>query len=132
MIDFLSTAEPEGIFLAIGLCGFFLYVGVYAALSFRVVTGDCLSYFVGNTAAASLVLIGLSHEFNLASALIQAFWICIGIAAIVLRLLRRASDRRAEAALARRVMPRAAQANRTEAEGPRRQAASGYSESVSA
>lgn len=123
MIDFLSTTKPEEIFRAIGLCGFFLYVGVYAALSFRLVTGDCLSYFVGNTAAASLVLIGLSHEFNLASALIQVFWISIGIAAIVLRLLRRASDRRADAAHARRVMPRAAQATRTAAEDPRRQAA---------
>ncbi|WP_300435992.1 hypothetical protein [uncultured Mameliella sp.] len=123
MIDFLSTAKPEDVFRAVGLCGFFLYVGVYAALSFRLVTGDCLSYFVGNTAAASLVLIGLSHEFNLASALIQVFWISIGIAAIVLRLLRRASDRRAEAARARRVMSRAAQASQTAAEGPRRQAA---------
>jgi predicted membrane protein len=132
MIDFLSTAEPEDIFRAIGICGFFLYVGVYAALCFRLVTGDCLTYFVGNTAAASLVLIGLSHEFNLASALIQVFWISIGIAAIVLRLVRRGSDRRAEDARARRVTPREARESRTAAGDPRRQAASGYPESVSA
>lgn len=102
MTTLLAAAQPEDLFRAIGLCGFFLYVGVYAAVSFRFLTGDCLAFFVGNTLAAGLVLIGLSHNFNLASALIQVFWICIGIAAIVLRLAHRASDRRADKAARQR------------------------------
>lgn len=126
MIELISAARTEDIFRAVGLCGFVLYVAVYACLSFRIVTGDCLSYFMGNTAAAALVLVGLSHEFNLAAALIQMFWISIGIVAIALRLAHRASDRRAVAA-ARKRADTLARVSRAAppaaATGPRRPAA---------
>jgi phage shock protein PspC (stress-responsive transcriptional regulator) len=36
--------------------------------------------------AASMVLIGLTHSFNLAAALIQLFWIVISTTAIIVRL----------------------------------------------
>lgn len=80
------TAIPPIIFEAIGIAGFALYVLTYALLTFHRMTSQSPAYFVLNMAAATCVLIGLTHSFNLASALIQTFWIIISIAAIVVRL----------------------------------------------
>lgn len=98
----LETLSPETVTLVfrwIGVAGFLTYVGVYAALCLGFCAGDSLRYFSGNTIAAGLVLISLSAEFNLASAMIQCFWIVMGCTAIVLRLAKRASDRRAAVAV---------------------------------
>lgn len=73
----------------IGVVGFAIYVLNYTMLTTRVLSGDCIAYFSINLCAASLVLIGLSTNFNLASALIQLFFITMSILAIVLRVLRR-------------------------------------------
>lgn len=119
---FLAELDADA-YRLIGLSGFGLYVTTYAALCFRLLTGDCVLYFLGNTAAAGLVLIGLSHDFNLAAALIQAFWIAIGVIAIVLRLARSRSDRiagKADAARRQRDLNR--QESRPAAAGLRRQA----------
>ena len=77
---------PPALFEAIGIAGFALYVLNYALLTFHRVTSQSKTYFVLNMFAATFVLIGLTHSFNLASALIQAFWIVISITAIVMRL----------------------------------------------
>lgn len=130
MLDMYSPETLTHVFRWIGVAGFVTYVAVYAALCLGVWAGDSLRYFCGNTLAAGLVLISLSAEFNLASALIQSFWIVMGCIAILLRLVRRASDRRADQAAARwhphedppiepLIPPR-------EAAGRRRPAASGY------
>lgn len=74
----------------IGVGGFFLYVANYTMLTLRILTGDCLRYFVLNIAAASMVLIGLSASFNLASAMIQGFWVVMSLIGIAMRLRRRA------------------------------------------
>ncbi len=74
----------------IGVGGFFLYVANYTMLTLRILTGDCLLYFALNVAAASMVLIGLSASFNLASALIQTFWVVMSLIGIAMRLRRRA------------------------------------------
>ncbi|MGH1453470.1 MAG: CBU_0592 family membrane protein [Paracoccaceae bacterium] len=74
---------------AIGVGGFFLYVANYTMLTLRILTGDCLRYFVLNITAASMVLIGLSVNFNLAAALIQSFWIVMSLIGIAMRLRRR-------------------------------------------
>jgi len=79
-------------FEVIGVLGFALYVLNYMLLTLRVLCGDCIKFFVLNLLAASCVLIGLSVSFNLASALIQVFWITLSIIAIALRLYRRRSD----------------------------------------
>jgi hypothetical protein len=84
-MDYLNITATEA-YRLVGIVGFLAYVMTYAALSFRWVTGECTIYFAGNTIAASLVLISLMHDFNMASALIQVFWICIGVGAIWLRL----------------------------------------------
>jgi hypothetical protein len=58
----------------------------YCLLTFHRLTSHSKLYFMINLMAASMVLIGLTHSFNLASALIQLFWIVISTTAIVLRL----------------------------------------------
>lgn len=73
----------------LGVAGFFLYVLNYTLLTFRVLTGDSLTYFAINFCAASFVLAGLMNSFNLAAALVQIFWICMSTLAIILRLVRR-------------------------------------------
>ena len=78
----------------IGVAGFALYVVNYSLLTTRVLSGDSIAYFAINLSAASLVLIGLSTNFNLAAALIQLFFIAMSILAIVLRMIRRGQARR--------------------------------------
>ncbi len=116
MTDFFPVALDAAHYQFVGLLGFALYVAMYTCLSLRIVHSDQIRYFLGNLTAATMVLISLSHEFNLASALIQMFWITMSIPAIVLRLAHRRSDRRADAAT------RAA--SRAAAKDPRRPAAS--------
>jgi len=77
---------PHEMIDAIGIIGFGLYVLTYALLTFNRITSQSPAYFVLNMIAATLVLIGLTHSFNLASALIQTFWIAMSITAIVMRL----------------------------------------------
>lgn len=71
-----------------GVGGFLLYVFNYSMLSLRRISGDCIGYYVLNVCAASLVLIGLTASFNLASAMIQVFWVAMSTIGIVLRLYR--------------------------------------------
>ncbi|WP_422825826.1 CBU_0592 family membrane protein [Thalassococcus sp. BH17M4-6] len=71
-----------------GLLGFCTYVINYCCLSFRLMSSESARYFAINIVAASLVLFSLMTDFNLASALIQTFWILIGVCAIVLRTHR--------------------------------------------
>lgn len=77
---------PGHILDAIGVAGFVLYVLNYCLLTLRKVSSECITYFAINWAAATMVLLGLATSFNLASALIQLFWIAISTAAIVIRL----------------------------------------------
>jgi len=85
MLDFFQALPPH-LFEAIGVSGFALYVLNYTLLTFQRITSASTTYFALNLAAATLVLIGLTYSFNLASALIQLFWIAISIAAIAIRL----------------------------------------------
>ena len=72
----------------IGVCGFVLYVVNYTLLTLGWVSGDSVQYFAVNLVAAALVLIGLSSNFNLASALIQSFFITMSTLGIAIRILR--------------------------------------------
>ncbi len=76
----------------IGVIGFFLYVTNYTMLTLRVVSGDAIKYFAVNLIAASCVLIGLSVHFNLASALIQCFFVSMSFVGLVLRLRKPAAQ----------------------------------------
>lgn len=77
---------PPALLEAIGVIGFGLYVLNYTMLTMHHLTSHSKTYFVINIVAASCVLIGLTHSFNLASALIQGFWIVISFTAIFVRL----------------------------------------------
>ena len=69
-----------------GIAGFGLYVCNYIMLTFRVLTDNHVIYYLINVTAASLVLTGLLNSFDLASALIQIFWICISTVGIFIRI----------------------------------------------
>jgi hypothetical protein len=85
MFDFIARLPPSLVDV-IGVIGFSLYVMNYCLLTFHRLTSHSELYFMINLMAASIVLIWLTHSFNLASALIQLFWIAISTTAIVLRL----------------------------------------------
>jgi hypothetical protein len=76
------------VFEMIGVAGFALYVINYSLLTLRFMDGHSLSYFVLNLLAAAFVLVGLTVSFNLASAMIQLFWVAMSSLGIVLRLAR--------------------------------------------
>ncbi len=93
MTDLFPATLGADVIRFLGVLGFLGYVGLYSCLSLRILHSDSILYFAGNIAAASLVLISLTQDFNLAAAMIQVFWIAMGIPAILLRLRRRRSDR---------------------------------------
>ena len=88
MFDFIAQLPPfvVNVIGVIGVIGFSLYVMNYCLLTFHRLTSHSKLYFVINLMAASMVLIGLTHSFNLAAALIQLFWIVISTTAIIVRL----------------------------------------------
>lgn len=83
----LGEYEIVLLFRAIGVFGFMVYVLTYALISWRIIDGDSLVFFGGNTVAAVLVLTSNFGEFNLASVLTQIFFIAIGLSAMILRFL---------------------------------------------
>lgn len=85
-MPFQTFVDTDLIYRISGLVGFFLYLSSFAALQFKWLDGQGLTYSLMNIAAAALVLISLTNEFNLASALIQISWIVIGCAGLLLRI----------------------------------------------
>jgi hypothetical protein len=88
--DFTMTyfVLPESPAEIIGVLGFFIYVLTYSLLTLRAIGSASMIYFILNLAAASFVLIGLTVSFNLASALIQLFWVTMSLIGIMLQFLR--------------------------------------------
>jgi len=70
----------------IGVAGFLFYMLSYSLLQLGKISGDSFTYTVLNMLAATLVLVSLLHQFNLASALIQISWIAISVVGLI-RLL---------------------------------------------
>lgn len=66
-----------------GIAGALIYVGGYLLIAFDVLHSRAPLYYALNLAAALLVLVGLSHSFNLASALIQVFFATASLIGIV-------------------------------------------------
>ncbi|MEO9820209.1 MAG: hypothetical protein ABJ370_12145 [Paracoccaceae bacterium] len=73
----------------IGIVGFLLYLASFSGVQLEVLDGNGITYAVLNVFAASFVGLSLLAEFNLASALIQASWVIIGLAGISRRVYRR-------------------------------------------
>ena len=115
MSEFMQSALGTDLLRILGVIGFMTYVCLYTCLSLRVLHSDSVLFLSGNIAAATLVLLSLAQDFNLAAALIQSFWIAMGIPAIILRVLHKRSDRRADRARAEsrenQAIPPAADAN---------------------
>lgn len=84
-LEYLSTLGPLEL---TGVCGFFVYILSFGAVQFSLLDGNGIAYSVLNVLAASLVAVSLIAEFNLASALIQASWIAIGISGLSLRVAK--------------------------------------------
>ncbi|OED42800.1 hypothetical protein AB833_05565 [Chromatiales bacterium (ex Bugula neritina AB1)] len=63
----------------IGLLGVLCYVCSYGALQLGRIDGNSLQYCIANGCAATLVLISLCNDFNLASAIIQVVWITVSL-----------------------------------------------------
>lgn len=82
----MFTIDGSVFYDVIGVAGFGLYVLNYLLLTFRPRRSENICYFVINGAAATMVLIGLTNTFNLAAAMIQVFFICISVMAIIVRL----------------------------------------------
>lgn len=76
----------------IGLAGVAGYVTSYLMLQLGFLDGNGARYSVANVLAAALVLVSLTDEFNLASALIQVIWIVIGVSGLALRMARTRSN----------------------------------------
>ena len=81
----MELYDSETFFRFIGVVGFGLYVTNYSLLSSRVVSSESLGFFLMNTVAAAFVLASNYVEFNLASVMIQVFWIAIGFKAMAIR-----------------------------------------------
>ena len=97
-----ETKEWNGVdFLTItGLAGVASYVIAYALLQLKLLDGNGVTYSALNVLAAALVLVSLTKDFNLASAVTQVLWIGIGCAGIIGRLY---SGRQVRARAERRV-----------------------------
>ena len=67
----------------IGVIGFVFYMLSYYLLLTGKINGTHNCYILMNFIAATFVLISLIHNFNLASALIQIFWITISIVGLI-------------------------------------------------
>ena len=76
----ISTAH---IAEAAGLLGVVLYVGAYAALQSGLLRSNGYTYAGANLAAASLVLLSLTSDFNLSAATSQIVWIVISVFGLV-------------------------------------------------
>lgn len=82
------SAVSVDFYEAVGVIGFVVYVVNYMLLTFEKICSEHVTFFVLNWIAASCVLVGLSASFNLASAMIQVFWILVSTVAIIIRLRR--------------------------------------------
>lgn len=65
-----------------GYVGVAIYLGAYIGLQLGLIRGSGYRYALLNMSAALFVMISLSAEFNMASAIIQGSWIAISIVGI--------------------------------------------------
>lgn len=79
----MSFSNDYSIVDIIGMLGVLLYLGSYALLQFGVVRGQTYIYASMNLVAAGCVLVTLTGDFNLSSALIQISWIVISIGGMI-------------------------------------------------
>ena len=76
----------------IGTIGVVLIILAYAAVQVRKMRPEQLSYSVVNLVGAAMILVSLRYNFNLASVIIEVFWILISLWGIVLWVRHRNAD----------------------------------------
>lgn len=76
----------------IGTIGVALIILAYAAVQVRRMRSEQLSYSVVNLVGAAMILVSLRYNFNLASVIIEIFWILISLWGIVLWFRHRNVD----------------------------------------
>ncbi|MDE2997061.1 MAG: hypothetical protein OXT73_10060 [Bacteroidota bacterium] len=76
----------------IGTIGVVLIILAYAAVQVRRMRSEQLSYSVINLVGAAMILVSLRYNFNLASFIIEVFWILISLWGIVLWFRHRNAD----------------------------------------
>jgi len=76
----ISTAH---VLEAAGLLGVILYVGAYAALQTGLLRSNGYTYAAANLAAAALVLLSLTTDFNLSAAISQIIWIVLSVFGLI-------------------------------------------------
>ncbi len=76
---------------AVGSAGALVVVAAYFATQMRMMNSDDLAFPVINLLGSVLIAYSLLHNFNLASMLIEGFWIIISVIGIIqyFRLKRR-------------------------------------------
>ena len=82
MINLLDVVG-DNFYDVVGLLGVLFYVTSYSALQFGKLDGNSVYYCILNGIAASLVLVSLTKDFNLASAIIQIVWISVSLCGLV-------------------------------------------------
>ena len=89
MLEFYTTTTAGFTRMdAVGVTGFALYVLGYLLLALRCLGNESRLYYGLNFLAAGCVLVSLSENFNLASAMIQVFWISISALGLSLSYVR--------------------------------------------
>ena len=68
---------------AIGTAGTLMVVAAYFGTQMRYINSDDLIFPILNLLGALLISVSLIHNFNLASALMEVFWIAISIFGII-------------------------------------------------
>jgi len=93
------------VYTVVGLAGVAFYVSSYALLQLGQLDGNGVLYSLANVVAATLVLISLTSDFNLASAVTQVIWIVVGLGGITFKVIHRmtAQDPSAEGGQVRTV-----------------------------
>jgi hypothetical protein len=69
-------------FDAVGIAGTVMIAATYLATQLRRLSSDELAFPLLNLIGALLILVSLSATFNLASALMEGFWIAISLVGI--------------------------------------------------
>ncbi|SDX67849.1 hypothetical protein SAMN05444358_10918 [Ruegeria halocynthiae] len=78
---------------AIGSIGALIVVAAYFATQMRMMNSEDLTFPVLNLLGSILIVYSLLHNFNLASMLIEGFWIIISVIGIIQHFrLRRAPE----------------------------------------
>ncbi len=78
----VSTIDGVFVCRAVGLVGVSIYVLGFFALCTGRLTSSTPVYFLLNFCAASCVMVSLSVDFNLSSALIQGFYIVMSLCGV--------------------------------------------------